>query len=78
MDTIWLERLRTALGTDSNRRRALAGVSGVALSAVGVLRLTTEVAADARRRCIDRCVSRGGSNQLRQRRKRCRRKCANR
>jgi hypothetical protein len=78
MDTISFDRLRKTLGTGSNRRRALGGLSAVALSAAGVLNLAPDAAADARRRCIERCVNRGGSNQLRQRRKRCRRKCQNR
>ena len=69
----------TALGTGSSRRRALAALGALALSAVGVVGLAPPAsAARNRSQCVADCVARGGKNQKRQRRKRCRRICRNR
>ena len=72
------DSLTKQLAAGTNRRRALAGLGALALGGAGVLGLTRDAAADERRDCIERCVERGGNNQLKDRRERCRRKCKNR
>ena len=79
METMQGAQMRTAGETGSTRRRTLAGLGALVLSAIGVVGLAPEAAASRnRRQCIEDCVASGGSNQLRQRRKRCRRRCHNR
>jgi hypothetical protein len=66
------------LATGATRRRVIAGLGALVLGGTGAVALTQDAAADDRRRCIERCVDRGGKNNLRQRRERCRRQCENR
>jgi len=83
MNTTRFESLTKEMATSTTRRRALAGLGALALGGAGVLGRSRVTAAqvsaeDARRRCIERCIERGGSNHLRRRRERCRRRCENR
>lgn len=82
MDTVSLDHMTKEFATSSTRRRALAGLSALALAGAGILgrsRAAGAVSAeDARRRCIENCNDRGGKNQKRQRHKTCRRRCENR
>jgi hypothetical protein len=79
MESRTFDTIAKQLGTSSNRRRAVAGLGAMALGGAGLLGLTRDAAADDdRRRCIERCVDRGGNNNLKDRRDRCRRKCQNR
>jgi hypothetical protein len=83
MESRNFDTLAKQLGAGTNRRRALLGLGALALGGVGIAGRSQLVAAqvsadDKRRSCIDRCVKSGGSNQLRQRRQRCRNKCQNR
>ena len=55
------DSLSKQLATGATRRRAIAGLGALALGGVGVLGLTQDAEANARRRCIERCVERGGS-----------------
>jgi hypothetical protein len=70
-----LDTLAKQLSAGTNRRRALAGLGALALGGASVLGLTRDAAAGDRRRCIDRCVDHGGSDDKKQRRERCRREC---
>jgi hypothetical protein len=83
MESQNFDTLTKQLSAGTNRRRALVGLGALALGSVGIVSRSQMVAAqvsadDKRRKCIDRCVGRGGTNNLKDRRQRCRRKCQNR
>ena len=78
MESGSFDTLAKQLSSGTNRRRALAGLGALALGGVSVLGLTQNAAADEKSRCVERCVDRGGNNDKKQRRERCRRKCQNR
>jgi hypothetical protein len=83
MDVHRFDRLTMALAPSATRRKALAGLGALALGGAGILSWSGAASADVsdedkRRKCLDRCNDRGGNNNQRQRRKRCRRKCENR
>ena len=78
METNRFDEMTKTLAADTTRRRAITALGALALSGAGMLTLTRDVAADKRRKCLDRCNERGGENQERQRRDRCRRRCENR
>lgn len=72
------DQMTKTLATSSSRRRAITTLGALAFGGAGILALTQDAAADKRRKCLDRCNDRGGNNQERQRRDRCRRNCENR
>jgi hypothetical protein len=72
------DEMTRTLATDTTRRRAISALGALALGGAGILSLTQDAAADKRRKCLDRCNARGGSNRERERRDRCRRRCENR
>jgi hypothetical protein len=73
------DSLSKQLAMGATRRRAIAGLGALALGGAGVLGLTRDASADARRECIERCVDRGEDGaSLRKLRERCRRRCENR
>ena len=78
METNRFDEMTQTLATGATRRRVISALGTLALSGAGMLTLTRDVAADKRRKCLDRCNERGGENQERQRRDRCRRRCENR
>ena len=78
METNRFDVLTKTLAADTTRRQAITALGALALSGAGMLTLNRDVAADKRRTCLDRCNERGGENQERQRRDRCRRRCENR
>jgi hypothetical protein len=79
VDSTRFDSLSKQLATAATRRRAIAGLGALALGGAGVLGLTQDASADDRRRCIERCVERGGDNQNKRKlRDRCRRRCEDR
>jgi len=79
VDSTRFDSVSKQLATGTTRRRAIAGLGALALGGVGVLGLTGDAAANARRRCIERCVDHGGDNQNKRKlRDRCRRRCEDR
>jgi len=66
------------MATSTTRRRALVGLGAPGLGSTGTFGPRSQAAAEARHRCIERCVTHGPDNQNeRQRRKRCGRDCQN-
>lgn len=84
MDTTRFDSLTRNLAASTTRRHALAGLGALALGGAGVFATARLASADqvidedARQRCVDRCRDKGGNNNEKQRRDRCRRKCENR
>lgn len=84
MDTTRFDSLTMNLASSTTRRNALVGLGALALGGAGLLATSRVTSADqvvdedARQRCIDRCRDKGGNNNEKQRRDRCRRKCENR
>ena len=78
MVTARFDTATKTLATSPTRRSAASGW-GRALGGVTALGISHSASADARHRCIERCVDHGPDNQnKRQRRDRCRRECENR
>jgi hypothetical protein len=79
MDTRRFDRRSRRVAAGTTRRGTLVTLGALALAGLGIVGLGEDTeAGKKRRRCIERCVDRGGKQQLSQRRKRCRRKCQNR
>lgn len=84
MDSRRFDVLTKDLASSTTRRRALTGLGALAIAGAGMVSQSRRAAAadvsdeEGRRRCIDRCNDKGGNNNQRQRRDRCRRKCQNR
>lgn len=78
METTRFDEMTKTLATGATRRRAIATLGALALGGAGIVALTQDAAADKRRKCLDRCNDKGGNNQERQRRDRCRRRCEGR
>lgn len=72
------DEMTRILATDTTRRRAVSALGALALGGAGILTVTQDTAADKRRKSLDRCNARGGSNRERERRDRCRRRCDDR
>ena len=83
MDAARFDSLTKNLAGSTTRRRVLGGIGALTLGSAVALGRSQMAAAqvsdeDKRRKCIERCVDRGGNNNLKDRRQRCRRKCQNR
>jgi hypothetical protein len=81
VDKTRFDNLTKSAANQTDRRRLVTGLGGLALASVGVLGLTrsasAQVEAEAgRRRCIERCVDHAPKSK--RARDRCRRRCENR
>ena len=84
MDSTRFDHLTKDMANQTNRRRIVTGMGGLALASVGLLGLARSAGAqvetaDNRRKCFNRCKDHCGDNvRNRKCKDRCRRKCGDR